>query len=122
MSKQLYFNQFSIAYIRSLNMKTVLFQVIHFSMSTQVSSIRHIDRTLSSAITGGQSGRESGGNEEVHHIPQSSSLTETLPSDCILISRAAGGVLFSAEKQSVYSTAPADRASFEMLSRKCINK
>ena len=38
-----------------LNVKTVLFQTIHFSMNTQFSSIWAIDRTLSDATTPGQS-------------------------------------------------------------------
>ena len=39
-----------------LNVKTVLFQTIQFSISIQFSSIRPIDRTLSGATTPGQSG------------------------------------------------------------------
>ena len=45
--------------------KTVLFQVIQFSISAQLSSIWHIDRTLSSATTPGQNGPESDSNEGV---------------------------------------------------------
>ena len=55
MSKQFYFKQFSLAYVRSLNAKTLLLQTIHFSISTQFSSIWHIDRNLSDATTSGQS-------------------------------------------------------------------
>ena len=53
MSKQFYFRQFSLAEecsldeVHSLNVKTVLFQVIRFSISTQFSSIWCIDKTLS---------------------------------------------------------------------------
>ena len=50
--------------------KTVLFQVIQFSISTQSSSIWPIDRTLSSASTPGQSGPRSDSNEGVLHIPK----------------------------------------------------
>ena len=49
--KQFKFKQFSLAYERSLNIKTVLFQVIQFSISTQFSSIWTIDKILSSATT-----------------------------------------------------------------------
>ena len=44
-------------------------------MSTMFSSILPIDRNLSGTSTPGQNGSESNGNEEVLHIPQSSSIT-----------------------------------------------
>ena len=47
-------------------------------------SIRPIDRTLSSDTPLGQSGPGSNGNEGVHSIPQSSSITETSLSDCLV--------------------------------------
>ena len=40
--------------------------------------------TLSGATTPGQSGRGSDGNKGGVHIPQSSSITGTLPSDCLV--------------------------------------
>ena len=40
--------------------------------------------TLSDATTLGQSGPESNGNEEVLGSPQSFSITETSPSDCLV--------------------------------------
>ena len=55
--------------------KTVLLQTIQFSVSTQFSFIWPIDKTLSSAITLGQIGPGSDGNEEVLHIPQISGIT-----------------------------------------------
>ena len=64
--------------------KTVLFQTIQFCISTQFSSIWPIDRTLSSAITLGQSGPGSDDSEGLFHIPQSSSITGTSPSDCLV--------------------------------------
>ena len=76
-------------------------------MSTQFSSIQPIDRVLSGATTPGQSGPESNGNEEVLHIPQSPSITGTLPSDCLVSypeHSLWGGSYASAEVQSVYST------------------
>ena len=62
--KLLYFKQFSLAKVQ-----TVLFQTVQFSISTQFSPIRPIDRTLSGAITPAQSGPGSDGNEGVLHIP-----------------------------------------------------
>ena len=58
--------------------KTVPFQTIQFSISTQFTSIQPIDRILSGAPTPGQSGLGSDGNDEVLHIPQNSSITGTL--------------------------------------------
>ena len=79
--------------IHRVNVKTVLFQMIQFSISTQfkcknrklsrpqLSSIWPIDRTLSIATTPIQSGPGSDGNEGVLHIPQSPSITGTSPSN-----------------------------------------
>ena len=62
----------------------------------------------------GQSEPGSNGNEGVRCIPQSSSITGTSPSDCLVSypghSLEAGGYA-SAEVQSVYSTAPNDWAN-----------
>ena len=77
---QFFFKQISLA--RSLNVKTVLFLIIRFSISTLFSSIFSIDRTLSGATTPGQSVHRSCGDEGVLHIPQSSSITGALLSDC----------------------------------------
>ena len=69
--------------------------------------------TLSGATTLGQSGPGSDGTKGVLHIPQSSSITGTSLSDCLVSyhdTRWGGGSYSSAEKQSVYSTAPADWA------------
>ena len=96
-----------------LHTNTVLFQAIQFSISTQFSSIWPINRTLSGATTLGQSQPGSDGNERVLSIPQSSSITGTLPSDCLVsyLGHSLGvGSYPSAEKQSVYSTTPADWA------------
>ena len=43
-----------------------------------------IDKTQSSAITPGQSGPESNGNEGVLYIPRSSSITGASQSDCLM--------------------------------------
>ena len=44
-----------------------------------------IDRTLSGATTPDQNGPESNGNERVLHISESSSITRTSPSDCLVL-------------------------------------
>ena len=80
----------------------------------QISSIKPIDRALSDATTPGQSGPGSNSNEGVLHISQSSSITGTSPSDCLVsypghLLREVGSYL-SAEEQSVYSAVPADWA------------
>ena len=49
------------------------------------SSIWPIDRILSGATTLGQSGPGSDGNEGVLYIPQISSITGALPSDCLVL-------------------------------------
>ena len=80
------FKKFSSVYFfvfKHLNVKIVLFQTIQFSISTQFSSIWPIDRTPSDATTVGQSGPRSDGNE-VLCIPESSSITGTSPSDCLV--------------------------------------
>ena len=43
-----------------------------------------MDTALSGATTPGQRGPGSDGNEEVLHIPQSSSTAVTSPSDCLM--------------------------------------
>ena len=80
-SKQFYFKQFTLPWVRRLNIKTILYQVIKFSISTKSSFIWPIDRTLSGATTPGQSGPGSYGYEDELHILQNSSITQTLPSD-----------------------------------------
>ena len=47
-------------------------------------SIGTIDRTLSGATTPGQSGPGSDGNEGVPRISQSSSITGTMSSECLV--------------------------------------
>ena len=85
----------------------------------QFSSIWPIDRTLSGATTLGQSGPGSNGNEVVLLIPQSSCITGTSPSDCLVsyLGHLLGESYPSAEKQSVYSTAPADWAESKIESK-----
>ena len=65
--KQFYFKQFSLEQVHNFNIKTVLFQTIQFSISTLFSSIWSIDKTLSGAITPGQRGPGSNGNEGLLH-------------------------------------------------------
>ena len=68
---------------------------------------------LSGATTPGQSRPGSDGNKGVLRIPQSSSIAGTTPSNCLVSyprHSLRGGSYPSAEKQSVYSTVPADWA------------
>ena len=50
----------------------------------QISSTYPLIKALSGATTPGQSGPGSDGNERVVRIPQSSSITGTLLSDCLV--------------------------------------
>ena len=72
---------------------------------------------LSGAIIAGQSGLGSDGNEGVHCIPQSSSITGNSPSDCLVSYQ--GRLLEcgypSAEVKAEYSTVPDDWTNGEML-------
>ena len=64
------------------NVKTVLFQVIQFSISTHFCSIWLIDRNPSGATTPGNSIPGSDDNEGVFSIPKSSNITVTSPLVC----------------------------------------
>ena len=88
--------------------KTVLFQTIQFNLSSLFNSFWPIDSTLSGGTTPGYSGPGSDGNEELLHIPQSSSITGTSPSYCLVsyIGHSLGKSYSSTEMQSVYSTTP----------------
>ena len=71
------------------------------------------------------SGPGSDGNKGVLSIPQSSSIAGISPSDCLVSyqdTRWEGGSYPSAEKQSVYSTAPADWTCKQMNSELFENK
>ena len=94
--------------------KTVLFQAIQFSISMQFSSIWPIDRTLSGATTPGQSGPGSDSNEGVLCIPESSSITGTSLSDCLVLysGHSLGESYSSVEMQSLGSIAPANWAKY----------
>ena len=98
--------------------KNSLFQTTHFSVSTQFSSIWPIDKTLSGALTTGQSGPGSNDNEGILCIPLSSSITEVLPSD-YLVSYTGHSLIESypsSEAMSVNFTTPADREKwFQVL-------
>ena len=114
MSKRFYFQQFCLTWVCSLSIKTVLFQVIEFSISTQFSSVWPIDNTLSGATTPGQSGPGSDGNEGLLRIPESSSITETSIWYCFVSypGHSLGeGYYPSAEVLSVYSAFPVDLAN-----------
>ena len=102
----------SVQYKHSLIVKTVLFQAIQFSKSTQFNPIWSIDKNQLGATTQGQNGPGSDGYEAVLCIPQSSTITGTSPSDCLVSypEHLLKETYPSAKKQSVYSTAPAYRA------------
>ena len=70
--------------MQSACQKSVLFQIIQFSISILFSSIWPIDRTLSGATTLSQSGPGSDSNKGVLCIPQSSTITRTSQSDCLV--------------------------------------
>ena len=96
--------------------KGVLFQTVHFSITTQFSSIWSIDRSLPGATISGQGGPGSDVNDGVICILQSSSIIGTSPSDCLVSypGHSLGGRSYpSAEVQSVYSTAPVDRVKLK---------
>ena len=86
--------------------KTVLFQTIQFSISTQFSSLRSIDRRyqvlpLRARVDLGVMAMNS----------QSSDISGTSPSDCLVSypgESLVGGSYRFAEKQSMYFTAPVD--------------
>ena len=67
----------------------------------QFSFVWPIDRALSGATTPGQSRAESNGIEGVYLIPQSSGITGTIPSDCLVLypGHLLKGSYTSAEKQ-----------------------
>ena len=69
---------------------------------------------LSGATTQGQSGPGGDVNKRVIRIPQSPSVTGASPSDCLVSypGHTLGKSYPSAEKQLVYSTAPANWAIF----------
>ena len=92
---------------------------MQFSKSTQFSSIWSLDRTLSGATIPCQSGPGSDGNKGALHIRQSSSVTGTSPSDCLVsyLETRCLGSYPSAEKQSVYSTAAANWVTGDSLAR-----
>ena len=75
--KQFNFKQFILALVRSLNVKTVIFQTIQFSISTQFSFILTIDRTLSSATILVPSKPGSDGNKGYSKFPKVPALLET---------------------------------------------
>ena len=68
-----------------LNVKTVLFQTIQFSISTQFSFIWPIDRTISRATTPSQNGLGSDGNKGEQRIPQTFNVTEVSLSDYLAL-------------------------------------
>ena len=95
--------QFNISAVfvqTQLDIKTVLFQTIWFSISTQFSSIWLIDMTLSSTTTPGQSRPGNDGNKGVLPFSQSSIrlfsvISRTLVGEILSLCRDAVGVFCS---------------------------
>ena len=92
---------------------TIWFNVSHlFPLSLNVKKFYlTIDRILSGATTPGRNWFGSNRNEEVLHIPQSSTDWSLTIRCFIFMNRAlvgVGGCYLTAEMQSVYSTAPAE--------------
>ena len=104
--------QFSITilFVKQLNVKTVLFQTIQFSISTQDLVYGSNKIKQSGDTTLSHSGPGSDRKEGVLCIPQSTRITGTSTSDCL--ESYPGYSLVesypSAEKQPVYSIASAD--------------
>ena len=101
-----------------LNNQTVLFLTIQYSISQlsahnliSNSSIWLIERTLPGDTTPGPREPESG-NSLILRIPQRSTITWSLLTDCLMsyTGHSLWGSYSSAEMQSMYLTAPADRA------------
>ena len=100
--------KYSFFIYTQLNVKTVPFQTVQFSISTQFSSIWTINRTLSGTTTLSQSGPGSDSIEGILRIPQSSSIAGTLPSDCLVSypGHLLGESYHSAEMQSILQPEP----------------
>ena len=64
--------------------KNSSFQTLRLSVIIQFSSIWPIYRILSGATPLGHNGPRNDGNEGILHIPQNSSSTEALPSNCLV--------------------------------------
>ena len=93
--------------------QTVLIWTIQFSINMQFNSIQPVHRNLSGATILGQSSPGSNGSEGVLRIPQSSSITGTSPSDCLVSYPGLSlgrGFYPTAEIRLLYSTAPANWA------------
>ena len=115
--------QFKCKYTVYLS-KTFLFQAIQFSQTVQILTIQ-FSISMQFYLTHrwdpircyhtGQSEPGSNGNEGVLRISQSSCITGTSPSDCLVsyLGHSLVGSYPSAEVQSVYSPAPANLAKNE---------
>ena len=103
--------------------KTLLFQAIQFSQIIQFFISMPLDLfnplrgPLSLTTTSGESGPWNDGNKGVFHIPQSSIISGTSPSDCSVSypGQSLGRSYPCAEKQSVSSTAKVDWAIHDLV-------
>ena len=96
-------NQYST---QSLKVKSVLLQIILFSISIRFRTIWSIDWILSGATTAAQSRTGSDGHKGVLNIPLSSSITGASASDCLISypEHLLGESYPPAEMNSVYSS------------------
>ena len=76
MQKQFHFKQFSLAQVRSLNVKTFLLLTIQISMCTKFSSIWPIDRILLGANTTSRVDRGAMAMKEHSAFPKAPALLE----------------------------------------------
>ena len=91
------------------------------TISMQFSSISPINMTLSGVTTPGLSGLGSDGNEGVLHIPQSSRITGTSPSVCLVSYQDTHwGDLTPLQRCRLYSTTPANWANKCMCLCVCV--
>ena len=106
-----YFKQFSLAWVRILNVKTVLFKIIHFSVSIQFISLWPIDKTLSGGTTPNQNRPGSDGKKgyfaflkspallEPYHQIVSCHIQDTCCGEILLLCRDAVGAFCSSSWQ-----------------------
>ena len=116
--KQFHLKKIQFSVSSQFKCQNIFISAIQLSISTQFGSIWPIHRTRSGATSPCQSRPGSDGNGVVLFISISSSITKTSPSDCFMLYTGyslRGRSYPSAEKQSVYSTAPADWAIFYIL-------
>ena len=110
--KLFYFKQFILALVGSLNIKTVPVQVIQFSISTQISSIWPIDRTLSGATSPKWIWKHWQWRGDPHFPKLQHYWNLTVRLFSVISRTLIGGVLPLTKKQLVYSIARANWVTY----------